>query len=153
MTVRWSVKNPRTSSPTVLSGACALGVDVSSARGGVLIRVACIAPGRTIPTAAGTSTIAIVVCSTLIAGATLGISTAAIVAPAMVASPAPSGVTAMAGFCNSKRTLKMEQDCVTDINMEDYRTAHGNHRRRDEQGLPSARQGCYLTSALRLSRH
>jgi hypothetical protein len=45
----------------------------------------------------------------------------------MIAIPVPSGVASIAGSCDSERTLKMGQDCVTKIKIEDHRTTHGNH--------------------------
>jgi len=129
--------------PTVLSGACAFGVDVSSARIGVLIRMACIAPGRIILTAAGTSTIAAAVSSAAIAFAALVTSTASV----------PAGVSAIAGFCDSKRTLKMRQEGVTAMEMDEHRTKHSDHGSRDQKGRLAARQGRYPTLALTRPRH
>jgi hypothetical protein len=54
-------------------------------------------------------------------------SIAIVSATAVVASPVPSGVASIAGFCDSERTLKMRQACVTEIEMEAYRTAHGDY--------------------------
>ncbi|WP_040638025.1 hypothetical protein [Microvirga lotononidis] len=119
----------------VLSGACALVADVSSARVGVLIRIAYIAPGRIISAAAGTSTITVAVSSAVIAGA-LGTSTAAVSAPAI------------AGFRESERTLNMRQEGVSDMETDDHRTAYGDHRSRDQKSSLSARQGRYIALAL-----
>jgi hypothetical protein len=75
-------------------------------------------------TAVWTSTIAVAVSSAVIAGAVLATSTAAVPATA-IASPVPTGVSSIAGFCDSERTLKTGQDGVTKI--EDHWTTHGNH--------------------------
>jgi hypothetical protein len=79
------------------------------------------------PTAACTSTSAVAVSSAVIAVAALVTSTTAVSATAMIASPVPSAVSSIAGFCDSEWTLKMGQDGVTEIEMEYHRTTHGNH--------------------------
>jgi hypothetical protein len=79
------------------------------------------------PSAACTCTIAVAVSSAVIAVAAPVTSTAAVSATAIVAGPVPSGVSSIAGFCDSERTLKMRQACVTEIEMEAYRTAHGDY--------------------------
>jgi hypothetical protein len=104
-----------------------LGADVSCVRGGVLACTACIVLGRTMSTAAWTSAMAVVVSSIVIADVALVTSTAAVFAPAIVASRVPTGVSSIARFCDSKRTFKIEQDGVTDMEMNDHRTAYGNH--------------------------
>jgi hypothetical protein len=63
----------------------------------------------------------------MIASAAPVTSIAIVSATAVVASPVPSGVASIAGFCDSERTLKMRQACVTEIEMEAYRTAHGDY--------------------------
>ncbi|QRM31369.1 winged helix-turn-helix domain-containing protein [Microvirga sp. VF16] len=55
------------------------------------------------------------VSSALIAGAALVISTATVSATAVVSCPVPSGVSSVARFCDSERTLKMRQDDVAII--------------------------------------
>ena len=120
------MKNPPTIGRRALSGAGALGADVSYAWIGVLVRAACIALGRTIPSAACTSTIAVAVSSAVIAVAAPVTSTALVSATAVVAGPVSSGVSSIAGFCDSERTLKMRQDGVTEIEIEAHRTAHGD---------------------------
>ena len=117
------MKNLRAIGRTTLSRSDALGADVAYARDGVLACTACMVPGRAISIAAWTCTIAVAVSSAMIAGAAVVTSPAAVSATAMVASRVPS----VAGTCNSERTCKVGQDCVTDIEMEDHRTAHGNH--------------------------
>jgi hypothetical protein len=118
------VKNLRAIRRMTLSRAGALGAVVAYARDGVLV---CIVPGRTMPTAACTSTSAVAVSSAVVASATLVTSTAAVPATAMVASPVPSGVSSVAGFCNGEGAGRMGQDGVADIETEDHWTAHGNH--------------------------
>ncbi len=103
--------------------------------------------------AAGTSTITVAVSSAVIAGAAPGTFATAVCTTAMVASPAPSGVSVIAGFRDSERTLKMRQEGVTDMKMDDCRTKHGAHGSRDQNGRLSARQGRYLTLALIRLRH
>jgi hypothetical protein len=44
----------------------------------------------------------------------------------MVASSVPAGVSSIAGFCDSERTCQMGQNGVPAIEIEDYRTAHGD---------------------------
>jgi hypothetical protein len=63
----------------------------------------------------------------MIASAAPVTSIAIVSATAVVASPVPSGVASIAGFCDSERTLKMRQDGVTEIEIEAHRTAHGDY--------------------------
>ena len=67
------------------------------------------------------------VSSTVIAVAAPVTSTAAVSAIAVVAGPVTSCVSSITGFCDSERTLKMGQDGVVEIEMEDHRTANGDH--------------------------
>jgi hypothetical protein len=127
LTLYWPMKNPPAIGRRALSGAGLLGADVSYAWIGVLVRAACIALGRTMSTAACTSTIAVAVSSVVIAGVASVTTTAAVFATAMVAGPVPSGVSSVAGFCDSERTLNMGQACETEIEMEDHWTANGDH--------------------------
>ena len=79
------------------------------------------------PSADCTCTSAVAVSSAcFIAVAAPVTSTAAVFATTLVAGPVPSGVSSIAGFCDSERTLKMRQDGVTEIEMEAHRTAHGD---------------------------
>jgi hypothetical protein len=78
-------------------------------------------------TAAWTCTIAVAVCSAVMAGAAPVASPAAASATALIASLVPSGVSSVARFCDSEGTCKMGQDGVADIKMEDHRTTCGNH--------------------------
>jgi hypothetical protein len=78
-------------------------------------------------TAAWTSAMVVVVSSAMIAGAAPDTSTAAVFAPAIVASRVPTRVSSIARFCDSKRTCEVGHDGVTDMEMDDHRTAHGNH--------------------------
>jgi hypothetical protein len=118
--------NPPAIGRTELSGAGALGADVSYAWIGVLVRAACIALGRTMPTESCTSTSSVAV-SSVIAVTALVTSTTAVFATAIVAGHVSSGVASIAGFCDSERTLKMRQDGVTEIEIEAHRTAHGDY--------------------------
>jgi hypothetical protein len=78
-------------------------------------------------TAAWTSTVSAAASSAVISGAALVASAAAVSTTAMVASSVPSGVSPVAGFCDSGRSCEMGQDGVTDIKMDNHWTAHGNH--------------------------
>jgi hypothetical protein len=127
LTLCWPVKNLRAIGRTTLSRSDALGADVAYARDGVLACTACMVPEQAISIAAWTCTIAVAVSSIVIAGVTLVTPTAAVSATAMVASRVPAGVSAMARFCDGERSGEMGQDCVTEIKVEDHRTAHGNH--------------------------
>jgi hypothetical protein len=98
------MENPPALGRTGLSGAGALGTDVSCIRDGVLV---CIVPGRAKSTAAWTSTSAVAVSSAMIASAAPVTSAATASATAMVASSVPSAVSSIAGFCDSERTLNM----------------------------------------------
>ena len=69
LTLCWPVKTRRASGRRALSGAGALGADVSYVRVGVLVGTVCIVPGRAKSTAACTCTIAVAVASAVIAGA------------------------------------------------------------------------------------
>ena len=124
LTLYWPMKNPPAIGRRALSGAGVLGADVSYAWIGVLVRAACIALGRTMPTAACTSTSVVAVSSAVIAVVAPVTSTTAASAAAMVASPVPPAVSSVAGFCDSERTLNMGQACETE--MDDHRTAHSN---------------------------
>ena len=125
LTLCWPVKTRRASGRRALSGADALGADVSYVRVGVLVGTVCIVPGRAKSTAACICTIAVAVASTVIAAAALVTSTAAVSATAIVASPVHSGASSIAGFRDSESAFQMGQDCV--IELDDHRTAHGDH--------------------------
>jgi hypothetical protein len=127
LTLGWPVKTHRASGRTALSRVGALRAVVAYVRDGVHACTACMVPGRAMSTAAWTCTIAVAVCSAVMAGAAPVASPAAASATALIASPVFSGVSSIAGFCDSERTLKKGQACVTEIEMEGHRTTHGNH--------------------------